>query len=201
VAVDGASQAPQFASGNIMGANPGTVTEESRRKSLVLAGLGDIHSEEVAPQIAIGADNQGEGDRVVVLVDYVSGPNGEGFMRGNVRHLSRFFGNWGKEDELDNVRRGARRLFELEAIRLTTPEEAIMSQVTVTPASETTDVQKERDARIRAERELDLMRERVRVAEGAQAAASPTPSGGPVGHEKQGSGTANTNKDDDSPEF
>lgn len=194
VAVDGTFNSPVNVRQNQMGALPGTVNEVSRRKSLVLAGLGDVHADQAAPPIANGADIEGEGDRVVVIVDYVSGPGGVGFMKGNVRYLSLFFESWGDEKFMPLIRSGASRLFELDAIRLATEDEATMSQIDVTPSSETSDVQKERDARIRAERELNSLRMQLVAAQIAQDTASPLPNkeSGLEGHELQGAGAVNT---------
>lgn len=197
VATDGAVQSGSAASQNFMGALPGTVNEDSRRKSLVLAGLGDVHADDNNSKSAlIGQDEPGEGDRVVVLSDYVSGPNGSGFVRGNVRFLSLFFAGWGDKELLPVVRKNAARLFELGAIRLATDDEAKLSQVDVTPSSETSDVQKERDARIRAERELEAMRLQLAAAQNAQSVASPIPAP-KDGQQAAGNGGGGTGADGD----
>ena len=190
VATNGVGQLSGLATSNLMGAAPGTVTEQSRRDSIVIGGLGNLYDEPKTndnASSAIGADVKGEGDRVVVLVDYVSAPNGGGFVKGSVRFISLFVEAWGDETKADAHRKQLRRLFDTGSIRLATSEEAAKSQIEVTSMSETSDVQNEREARIRAERETESLRLMLSEVQKARELASPQSSGnGQAGEQNNG---------------
>lgn len=152
----------------IMGPPPGT----ANRVDIELEELGKL-SEFPTPMHGVHPE-EGTGEYVVVLADYLSGSGENSFVKGAVRRLSNIIEGYDDPSiDRDVIKGRIKRFFDMKAIRIATKEEAGQDRVEVTLESESETVQNERNRRIAAENENAILRERLGMATEAQAAASP----------------------------
>lgn len=125
-------------------------------------------------------NSEGEGPYVVVLSDYVSGDKGNGFVKGNVRRISKLINGYSahknNEDEnvgKESIRIGANRLFELKAIRLANGQEIRMGQIDVGFGSDNAREQETNARLIQIEQENARLKMQLQSALDAQQKASP----------------------------
>lgn len=168
----------------IVGPPPGT----ANRADIELEDLGKL-SEFPTPMHSVHPE-EGTGEYVVVLADFLSGSGENTFVKGDVRRLSNIIQGYDDPRTDREVIKGRiKRFFDMKAIRLATAEEAGRDKVQVTLESESESVQNERNRRIAAENENRILRERLGLASEAQAAASPN--AGASGQAQQATTEAN----------
>ena len=98
--------------------------------------------------------NEGHGEKVVVIVDFLSA-NEQKLRKGDIVRLSRVIQGYADPDVSDDEKRAEiRRLFDAGAIRLATREEETMSHIDLNMLTETAEVRAERDKRIASEQKL-----------------------------------------------
>lgn len=180
---------------NVLSDGPGRAKPETSK--MILDWIGTITFDGNEP-LENFVDNEGEGEKVVVLNHYVTGANGIAYKQGDVRHISKFLNGYGDRKQLENVRAAAKRLFDLKAIRLADSEESEQAWVEINPAQETPTYQQERERRMALEQEIKTLREAMSNAQVAQKEASPA--GTETGGSQQQSGQP-TQTDPNKPNF
>ena len=176
------------------GPNPGSSLQEN--KSLYFEGLGYL---DTFPTSIERRDEEGAGEWCVVLMDFISGAEGEGFEKGDVRRLSHFITGYEKEEVSRNdVKIRVKRLMGLNAIRQASSEEVIASKENngrITLLYEDPTVAGERARRIQLEREMEVLKARLAEAENAQDRMTPKDPNAP-NIEAAGTGERTVEKDD-----
>ena len=128
----------------------------------------DVHLEDLGyldelPDVE-DLEGEGTGDKCVVIIDYLCGANGNGFVRGDVRRLSKFINGYeNPKVSRDVIKAAAKRLFVIGAIRKATAEEMGEAWVEITEATETDAFQQERAKRVAAEQRLAELEEQFGV--------------------------------------
>lgn len=149
------------------------------------ANKGDIHFEELGrladfpnpPHASVGPE-EGVGEYVVVLTDYLSGAGPhDTYLKGHVRRLSRIIPFYVEEPNRDVIKGRIKRLFDDRAIRLATKDEWGQNRVTVTVESESASVTAERNKRILLESENEVLREQLANSMAARQDATPATAG------------------------
>lgn len=112
---------------------------------------------------------EGSGEWMTVLADYVSGAGGQPLFKGQVKRLSQFVTNYGPDD---TTRAAVLRLLQMEAIRKSTREEAGAGIANITMESESPEVKAERAKRMIAEDRLAALEKQI--AEGQVSVAIPS---------------------------
>lgn len=103
---------------------------------------------------------EGTGEWCTVEADYMTGADGVGYKRGDVRRLSKFVQGYSDmtDSTKDAVREEIRRLMEVGAFRIAAPDEQGAGSVDLGPRFVSHEVTSERSRRIKAERELEELR-------------------------------------------
>ena len=152
-------------------------TVVKKPRGIYIEGLGDLADNEL--DVPEEDESEGEGDFAVVLVDLLTGAGGVSYTKGDVRRMSKFVNGFSDKSKVTVARSEARRLFDLNSIRFVSEEEKGHKKIVIEARQETSEVQLERERRIRAERENNRLREQLANAMMAQEAASPNPIHGP----------------------
>ena len=118
---------------------------------------------------------EGTGEFVVILADYFTGVGeGDYFKKGDVRRMSRVIQGYADPKVNRDVVRGQiKRYLSIKAFRLATRDEQGQGHVEVTFETESDAVTLERNRRIQAENELELLRNQMGLAVEGQAQATP----------------------------
>lgn len=146
---------------------------------------GDIHFEDLGklsefptPPHSTANPEEGTGEYVVVLCDFLSGAGEhDTFLKGHVRRLSRIIPDYGTEEDRDIIRGRVKRLFDNKAIRLAAPEEKGKDMVAVSVESESESVTAERNRRILLQNENEVLRQKLAEALGARDDLTPSKAG------------------------
>jgi hypothetical protein len=175
-----------------LGDQPGTGAsrgpDPERSRGVRLEGLGSLDDVEDEDD-SLSVDEEGEGDKVVILFDYVSGAPvrnkggdvvraAQPFTKGKVVRISRLLPSYGRNQAA--ARAEAKRLLDQGAIRLATSEERDVDYVELAPDGNTPEAMRERNARIEAERKVEELTEELRLArmgQGENLGREPTPPG------------------------
>lgn len=156
----------------VQGDAPGT----SNMADISLEDLGKLSDFPNPPHAAQNPDD-GTGEYVVVLADYLSGADEYTFTKGHVRRLSLIIQDYDKEPNRDIIKGRIKRFFEIKAIRLASPEEKGQDRVAVTVESESKSVTEERNKRIMVENENEVLRTALANATSAAQDATPNTAG------------------------
>lgn len=168
-------EVPEDSKSAISGSAPGTATAPA--KGVYFENLG--HLADFPTGGSTSNPGEGSGESCVVLVDFMSGATPDDqFTKGQVVRLSRLIPGFTDETvDRDVIKSRIRRHFDNKSIRLATRDEQGQDFVEVTFETESDAMQSERDRRIAVERENEILRERLGIANEAMIAATPGQAG------------------------
>lgn len=108
-------------------------------------------------------DEEGTGEHMTVLCDYLTGSKGKPYFKGMVVRLSKLVHSYNNDDDTKAL---VLRLLQSDSVRKATREEISSGMARVTMETETPEVRRERGLRMQAEAEAAMYKKRLELVLG-----------------------------------